>query len=123
MYPKQIIGTINALFKLTESVIAPIRTGTTDPPTIMVLIIPDAIGISEGSRSLTPSEKMLGNMMELKNPTERRHHIPIWGGSKMPQSTRIILAAPKIPSDMLAMPFPRYISPKFKRAIPKKMKP
>lgn len=47
MYAKQIIGTNNAAFKLTESVIAPIINGTTDPPTIIVLMIPDAMGISE----------------------------------------------------------------------------
>lgn len=71
------MGTNKAAFKLTESVIAPISTGTTDPPTIIVLIMPDAIGISEGSRSLTPNENILGNMIELKNPTESKHHIPI----------------------------------------------
>ena len=123
MYPKHIMGTSNAALMLTESVKAPMISGTTEPPTIMVLIIPDAMGISEGSRSLTAKEKMFGNIIELKNPTDNKHHIPICGGSRKPANTRSILVAPKIPKETFAIPLPKNINKKLTKAMVKNINP
>ena len=117
------IGTSNAALMLIESVIAPITNGTTEPPTIIVLMIPEAIGISDGSRSLTAREKMFGNMIELKNPTESRHHIPNCGGKRNPAKTKHMLVAPKIPNDTFAIPLPNIMSRKLIIAIAKKINP
>jgi len=46
------------------------------PPTIAILRIPEALPVS-GPSSATPKLKIVGNMMELNNPTARMLHIAI----------------------------------------------
>src|SRR4030043_1006416 len=63
-------GIINAQLDPPISAILPMRSGIKAPPSIMVLIIPDALLSSPFWRSLTPRENIFGNITELKNPIE-----------------------------------------------------
>src|SRR5450759_212488 len=105
------------------SVNQPINNGITDPPTIIVLIIPEAIGISNLSRSLTPNAKIFGNMIELKKPIERSAHIPTFAPRIVEEKTKAAAIKPKTPRAMFAFPLERYIAIKLTTAIPKKIKP
>jgi hypothetical protein len=48
----------------------PTIMGTTAPPTIAIFISPDPLPVS-GPSSASPKLKMVGNMIELNNPTAR----------------------------------------------------
>ena len=55
----------------------PRRKGTTAAPTHADMIRPEPLLVS-GPRPATPSAKMLGNMMELKNPQRTNVQMAVW---------------------------------------------
>src|SRR5215472_15891823 len=57
-----------------RSAITPWINGTIAPPTIAIFRMPDALPV-KGPSSATPRLKIVGNMMELKNPTARMLHM------------------------------------------------
>jgi len=55
---------------LVISLIKPINGETTAPPTIAVQMIPATVPSWRLSNELTVSEKMHGNIIDVKNPTD-----------------------------------------------------
>src|ERR1700704_5738940 len=60
--------------------------GSTAPPTIAMFSSPDPLPV-RGPSSATPRLKIVGNMIELKNPTARIVHIAVWPPNIMEATT------------------------------------
>ncbi len=97
--------------------------GYNDPPTIIVLIIPEAIGISKLSRSLTPRAKIFGNMIELKKPIDRSAQIPTLAPRTVAENTKTAAIMANTPSITFVFPFENVIARKLTIAIPRNIRP
>src|SRR5580692_2882689 len=80
-----------------RSAIAPCATGISAPPTIAIIITPEPSPV-RGPSSATPRVKILGNMIELKNPTRMMLYMAVCPVVSMETATSAAAHTAQMPS-------------------------